>query len=66
MIELVKEIVNFFTMCCSPVKDTIVVNDRWGVGTRCAHGDYFTCDDRYHPSKLSQVEEHSVGYVQKQ
>lgn len=35
----------------SPVKDTIVVNDRWGKGTHCTHGDYFTCVDRYHPSK---------------
>ena len=35
----------------SPVKDTVVVNDRWG-GTLCAHGDSFTCADKYHPGKL--------------
>ena len=36
----------------SPVKDTVVVNDRWGKGIACTHGDYFTCNDRYHPSRL--------------
>ena len=40
--------------CNSPVKDTIVVNDRWGKGSACTHGDYFTCHDRYHPGKLLQ------------
>ena len=33
----------------SPVKDTVVVNDRWGGGTLCTHGDTFTCADKYHP-----------------
>ena len=36
----------------SPVKDTIVVNDRWGIGTTCKHGDYLTCSDRYNPGTL--------------
>ena len=36
----------------SPVKDTVVVNDRWGKGTGCKHGDYFNCADRYRPGKL--------------
>ena len=36
----------------SPVKDTIVVNDRWG-NVRCQHGDYFDCTDKYHPSKFN-------------
>ncbi|CAH8597154.1 unnamed protein product [Schistosoma turkestanicum] len=36
----------------SPVKDTVVTNDRWGQGCLCKHGDYYTCDDRYHPGKL--------------
>ncbi len=36
----------------SPVKDTVVVNDRWGAGDICHHGDYYTCDDRYSPGKL--------------
>ena len=35
----------------SPVKDTVVVNDRWGNGSHCTHGDYFTCYDRYHPGE---------------
>ena len=36
----------------SPVKDTIVVNDRWGKGCRCTHGGYYTCRDRDNPSEL--------------
>ncbi|XP_076305618.1 LOW QUALITY PROTEIN: alpha-L-fucosidase-like [Tachypleus tridentatus] len=36
----------------SPVKDTVVVNDRWGSGIPCHHGGYFTCQDRYNPGKL--------------
>ena len=29
----------------SPVKDKVVVNDRWGRGCRCQHGGFFTCSD---------------------
>lgn len=36
----------------SPVKDRIVVNDRWGKDTTCKHGGYFTCQDRYNPGVL--------------
>lgn len=36
----------------SPVKDTIVFNDRWGKGDICTHGQYYTCADRFLPSKL--------------
>eukprot|EP01121_Diplochlamys_sp_Union-15-3_P021986 TRINITY_DN921_c0_g1_i1.p1 TRINITY_DN921_c0_g1~~TRINITY_DN921_c0_g1_i1.p1 ORF type:complete len:451 (-),score=63.65 TRINITY_DN921_c0_g1_i1:35-1387(-) len=36
----------------SPVKDTVVVNDRWGIGDACHHGGYYTCNDRYNPGKL--------------
>ena len=39
-----------YTTACSPVKDTVVVNDRWG-HVRCEHGDYYDCSDRYHPSE---------------
>ncbi|XP_065918355.1 alpha-L-fucosidase-like isoform X2 [Dysidea avara] len=34
----------------SPVKDTVVVNDRWGIGSKCAHGGYYTCRNRTNPS----------------
>ena len=40
----------------SPVKDTVVVNDRWGAGDRCHHGGVFTCNDRYNPGKLNNNE----------
>ncbi len=36
----------------SPVKDNVVINDRWGAGDICHHGSYYTCDDRYNPGKL--------------
>ncbi|XP_065176507.1 alpha-L-fucosidase-like [Sycon ciliatum] len=36
----------------SPVKDTVVVNDRWGKGVSCKHGGYYTCQDRYNPGHL--------------
>uniref|UniRef100_A0A7G3ACN5 Putative alpha-L-fucosidase n=1 Tax=Lutzomyia longipalpis TaxID=7200 RepID=A0A7G3ACN5_LUTLO len=36
----------------SPVKDTVVANDRWGSNVLCKHGDFFTCQDRYNPGVL--------------
>lgn len=36
----------------SPVKDTVIVNDRMGTDATCKHGDVRTCFDRYHPSFL--------------
>ncbi|XP_064081743.1 alpha-L-fucosidase-like isoform X2 [Macrobrachium nipponense] len=36
----------------SPVKETVVVNDRWGQGIPCHHGSYYTCTDRYNPGVL--------------
>ncbi|XP_003404031.1 plasma alpha-L-fucosidase isoform X1 [Loxodonta africana] len=36
----------------SPVRDIVVTNDRWGAGTICKHGGYYTCQDRYHPGHI--------------
>ncbi|KAG8176478.1 hypothetical protein JTE90_007148 [Oedothorax gibbosus] len=36
----------------SPVKDKIVVNDRWGSNIPCHHGGYYTCTDRFNPKTL--------------
>nr|XP_054762376.1 alpha-L-fucosidase-like [Lytechinus pictus] len=36
----------------SPTKDTIVTNDRWGYGTRCRHGGFYTCKDEHKPMIL--------------
>ncbi|XP_063961367.1 alpha-L-fucosidase-like [Lytechinus pictus] len=55
----------------SPVKDTVVVNDRWYLGCSCKHGGYYTCSDRYDPGKLQNhkwencmtVDTKSWGYV---
>ncbi|XP_052789089.1 alpha-L-fucosidase-like isoform X2 [Mya arenaria] len=38
----------------SPVKDTVVVNDRWGNNTSCKHGGFLSCSDRYNPGKLQK------------
>ncbi|KAK7112160.1 alpha-L-fucosidase-like [Littorina saxatilis] len=36
----------------SPVKDTVVVNDRWGSNTNCKHGSFFNCHDKFVPGQL--------------
>ncbi|XP_065653357.1 tissue alpha-L-fucosidase-like isoform X2 [Hydra vulgaris] len=36
----------------SPVRDNVVVNDRWGKDANCNHGDIKTCSDRYNPGKI--------------
>ncbi|XP_069463713.1 plasma alpha-L-fucosidase [Ambystoma mexicanum] len=36
----------------SPVRDTVVTNDRWGKATSCKHGGFYTCSDRYNPGHL--------------
>jgi len=36
----------------SPMKETVVVNDRWGNGTNCLRGDFWTCSDRFLPNTL--------------
>ncbi|XP_003747622.1 alpha-L-fucosidase [Galendromus occidentalis] len=36
----------------SPVRNSVLVNDRWGLGTPCAHGDFYNCKDRYNPGTL--------------
>ncbi|XP_033222354.1 plasma alpha-L-fucosidase-like isoform X2 [Belonocnema kinseyi] len=36
----------------SPVKETVVVNDRWGINIPYHHGDFYTCTDRYNPAVL--------------
>nr|XP_045615843.1 alpha-L-fucosidase-like [Procambarus clarkii] len=54
----------------SPVKDTVVVNDRWGKGIGCHHGSFYNCEDRYNPGVLQPhkwenamtLDKHSWGY----
>ncbi|XP_078722601.1 tissue alpha-L-fucosidase [Lampetra fluviatilis] len=38
----------------SPVKDTVVVNDRWGAGTSCRHGGFYNCADKFAPGTLQR------------
>lgn len=60
----------FLFIFISPVNNTIVVNDRWGRGILCKHGDFLTCQDRYMPKKLMKkkwenamtLDLHSWGY----
>ncbi|XP_075538130.1 tissue alpha-L-fucosidase-like [Dermacentor variabilis] len=54
----------------SPVRDTVLVNDRWGKGTPCKHGDFYNCKDHYDPGTLVEhkwenamtVDKDSWGY----
>ncbi|XP_054157804.1 tissue alpha-L-fucosidase-like [Oppia nitens] len=36
----------------SPIKDTVVVNDRWGVETDGKHGGYYNYADNYNPKRI--------------
>ncbi|XP_011501393.1 PREDICTED: alpha-L-fucosidase-like [Ceratosolen solmsi marchali] len=38
----------------SPVKDSVVTNDRWGINIGCKHGDFYNCQDRYNPGVLQK------------
>ncbi|XP_071107530.1 alpha-L-fucosidase-like [Haliotis cracherodii] len=38
----------------SPVKDTVVTNDRWGSDTLCKHGGYYTCHDKFNPGVVQE------------
>jgi alpha-L-fucosidase len=38
----------------SPVKSTVVTNDRWGGASNCKYGDFLSCSDRYNPKTLQK------------
>ena len=42
------------------MKDTIVVNDRWGKECRGKHGGYWTPEDKYNPGRVLS---HKVGVM---
>ncbi|XP_045154870.1 tissue alpha-L-fucosidase [Echinops telfairi] len=54
----------------SPVKDQVVVNDRWGQNCPCHHGGFFNCHDKYMPETLpdykwemcTSIDKSSWGY----
>ncbi|KAJ7386265.1 Tissue alpha-L-fucosidase [Desmophyllum pertusum] len=50
----------------SPVRDTVVVNDRWGVGDMCHHGGVYTCADRYNPGVLQNHKWEDAMTIDKQ
>lgn len=39
----------YFNCLNSPVKDHVIVNDRWGKDSRCTHGGFYNCEDHYNP-----------------
>jgi alpha-L-fucosidase len=39
----------------SPVRNTVVTNDRWGIQTACKHGGFYTCTDRYNPGNFNNI-----------
>jgi len=50
----------------SPVKETVVTNDRWGQGVLCQHGDFFTCSDRFNPGVLQKHKWENAMTIDKQ
>ena len=44
-------IIILLLLMCSPVKDSVVVNDRWGNADHCTHGGFYTCHDRFNPGE---------------
>lgn len=50
----------------SPVRETVVTNDRWGIGTSCKHGDFYTCQDRFNPGKLQTHKFENAMTIDKQ
>lgn len=50
----------------SPVKDRVVVNDRWGIGIPCKHGDFYNCADRYNPGVLQSHKWENAMTIDKQ
>lgn len=54
----------------SPVKDTVVVNDKWGKGTAGRHGGYHNCGNNYNPrvfhkhkwENVMSIDKESWGY----
>uniref|UniRef100_A0A2K6U121 Alpha-L-fucosidase n=1 Tax=Saimiri boliviensis boliviensis TaxID=39432 RepID=A0A2K6U121_SAIBB len=54
----------------SPVKDEVVVNDRWGQNCSCHHGGYYNCEDKFKPQSLpdhkwemcTSIDKFSWGY----
>ncbi|CAH1772252.1 unnamed protein product [Owenia fusiformis] len=54
----------------SPVKDTVIVNDRWGMDVECKHGGYLTCSDKFNPGHVMErkwencmtIDQESYGY----
>ncbi|XP_052282984.1 alpha-L-fucosidase-like isoform X1 [Dreissena polymorpha] len=50
----------------SPVKDSVVTNDRWGQGVGCKHGGFLTCSDRYNPGVLQKRKWENAMTIDKQ
>lgn len=50
----------------SPVKNTVVSNDRWGKGIMCHHGGFLTCSDRYNPGVLQKKKWENAMTLDKQ
>lgn len=42
------------------MKDTVVVNDRWGAGCMCKHGGFYTCSDHYNPGTWYEIVEQKL------
>ena len=47
----------------SPVKDTVVVNDRWGIGTNSKHGGYYNGQDRFNPGGMHHTKHSNFKHL---
>jgi len=56
-------VVFFLIFVFSPVKDTVVTNDRWGTGAACHHGGYYTCHDHYNPGTVFIVQRANLPFI---
>ena len=45
----------------SPVKDKVIVNDRWGLGCGCKHGGFLNCKDRLNKLYVKAVVSGGAG-----
>ncbi|KAL3877702.1 hypothetical protein ACJMK2_035368 [Sinanodonta woodiana] len=50
----------------SPVKDTVVTNDRWGKNSRCIHGGVYACDNQMNPGHLIKRKWENAMTIDKQ
>ena len=52
----------FSLVSYSPVRETVIVNDRWGNDSRYHHGGVMTDPDHFNPSKSSSYKIFTITF----